>query len=191
MTVLDVDDVWERTDLLDELHEAWIEQGWADAADGMNAVFLLASTHRLVVNRVEAVVRPLGLTFAGYALLAKLALSPEETISIAHLADILQVHPTSVSSTLARLESARLVERRPHPVDRRKILVRITSSGRARAAKTTDLLNATVFSWLPVAEHDLARIWAVLRSLRANAGDFAGVDARTRPPVERRQPRGA
>ena len=45
----------------------------------------------------------------------------------------LQVHPASVTNVVDRLEAAGLVRRRPHPNDRRAMLVAITDEGRAVA----------------------------------------------------------
>ncbi len=51
----------------------------------------------------------------------------------------LQVHPTSVTNTVDRLEAAQLVKRVPHPSDRRATLIEITDAGRELAARVGDL----------------------------------------------------
>jgi len=52
------------------------------------------------------------------------------------IAEFERVRPPSVTRTLAALEALGLVERSPHPDDRRQVLVRLTASGR-EAVETT------------------------------------------------------
>ena len=55
----------------------------------------------------------------------------------------LQVHPTSVTSIVRRLEAAGLVERKAHPEDGRAVLAEITDAGRALVeVATRDLVDA-------------------------------------------------
>ena len=49
--------------------EQWVEQGWGAAADGMAAITSLMRAHQIVLARVEATLRPLGVTFARYEVL--------------------------------------------------------------------------------------------------------------------------
>jgi DNA-binding MarR family transcriptional regulator len=166
-------------DILEELHQGWVDRGWLEAADGMSTVFQLAHVHRLVVGRTEAVLRPMGLSFAGYELLMKLSLAGGDPIAVTQLGEMLQVHPTSVSSVLGRLESARLVIRVEAPQDRRKVLIGITRKGRSVAAEATAQLNRVVFERLPLTAVESEQLWLLLRNLRVNAGDFnAGVSRR-------------
>ena len=85
---------------------------------------------------------------------------------------LLQVHPTSVTSAVDRLESQGFVERLPHPTDRRAVLASITEAGRARVLAATTALNGQVFEQLGITEHQISQLRTVLRALRANAGDF-------------------
>jgi DNA-binding MarR family transcriptional regulator len=43
-----------------------------------------------------------------------------------------RVRPQSMAQTLAELEAAGLIERRPDPVDRRRVLIELTTLGRER-----------------------------------------------------------
>jgi DNA-binding MarR family transcriptional regulator len=82
----------------------------------------------------------------------------------------LQVHPTSVTNAVDRLEMAGLVVRKPHPSDRRATLIEITDRGRLVAEQATDALNERVFGDIGVADPD--GLVGILRELRAGAGDF-------------------
>jgi DNA-binding MarR family transcriptional regulator len=84
----------------------------------------------------------------------------------------LQVHPTSVTSIVDRLEAAGHVVRRRHPEDGRAVLAEITDSGRAVVeAATADLVSAR-FALGAVPAEDLRRLSELLRPVRQAAGDF-------------------
>jgi DNA-binding MarR family transcriptional regulator len=84
----------------------------------------------------------------------------------------LQVHPTSITSIVQRLESDGLVGRRPHPDDGRAILAEITDSGRALVeVATADLVGAD-FALGSLSDDELARLSELLRPVRRAAGDY-------------------
>jgi DNA-binding MarR family transcriptional regulator len=84
----------------------------------------------------------------------------------------LQVHPTSVTSIVRRLEAAGLVRRRPHPDDRRTVLAEITDAGRAVVEAATADLVADDFALGALDEDDLRALSALLAPVRRDAGDF-------------------
>lgn len=159
-------------DPVEEAHRQWVAHGWADAADGMAAVTSVMRAHQLLLGRIDEELRPLGLTFARYELLMLLTFSRAGALPLAKLGARLQVHPTSVTSAVDRLEAQGFVQRRPHPTDRRATLAQITDSGREVAAAATERLNARVFADVGVPDEDLGRLVGVLRGLRERAGDF-------------------
>jgi DNA-binding MarR family transcriptional regulator len=159
-------------DPIDEAARQWRERGWADAADGMAAVTSLMRAQAIVLARVEDVLRPLSLTFARYELLMLLSFTRTGALPMAKAGARLQVHPTSVTNAAARLESAGLVARRPHPEDGRAVLVEITPEGRKLAAEATSRLNREVFASPGLSKTKLRTLVDVLRELRVEAGDF-------------------
>lgn len=84
----------------------------------------------------------------------------------------LQVHPTSVTNAVDRLQSAGLVQRKPHPTDRRATLVEITPAGRALADRATALLNEQVFMSPGLSRQDTETLVELLARFRQGAGDF-------------------
>jgi DNA-binding MarR family transcriptional regulator len=160
---------------LDPIGEAarhWREHGWAEAADGMAAVTSIMRAQAIVLARVEDVLRPLELTFARYELLMLLSFSGRGAMPMTKASVRLQVHPTSITNAAARLEGAGLVVRRPHPTDRRTVLVEITDAGRTLAAEATKRLNDRVFTNPGLSESSIRTLIEVLRELRVEAGDF-------------------
>jgi DNA-binding MarR family transcriptional regulator len=159
-------------DPIDEAARHWREHGWAGAADGMAAVTSIMRAQAIVLARVEDVLRPLELTFARYELLMLLSFSSRGAMPMTKASVRLQVHPTSITNAAARLEGAGLVVRRPHPTDRRTVLVEITDAGRAVAAEATERLNDRVFANPGLSEQSIKTLIEVLRELRVEAGDF-------------------
>ncbi len=145
--------------------------GWADATPGMLAVTSIMRAQAIVQARVDAVLRPLGLTFARYELLQLLSFTREGSLPMTRAGALLQVHPASVTNAAQRLEAAELVVRRPSPSDGRVVVVSITDEGRRVAAKATDALNAEVFTRPGLAPDRVQDLVDVLRELRADAGD--------------------
>jgi MarR family transcriptional regulator, transcriptional regulator for hemolysin len=78
---------------------------------------LLIDTGRLLRKRFEQNVRGTGLTRAQWQLLREIYL--KEGLNQGALAELLEVEPITVGRLVDRLEQAGLIERRPHPTDRR------------------------------------------------------------------------
>ncbi len=138
----------------------------------MAAVTSLMRAQQLVLSRVEAVLKPLGVSFARYEVLMLLALSRRGTLPMSTISARLQVHQTSVTNAVDRLEAAGLVRRLPHPSDRRTTLIEITPAGRDLAENATSLLNRDVFSQPGLSGRDTTTLVGILGRLRRNAGDF-------------------
>ncbi len=160
------------TDPIGEAHRLWLKHGWADAADGMAAVTSLVRAQQILMQRIDVVLRPLNLTFARYEILMLLGFSRTGALPMTRMGSLLQVHPTSVTSAVDRLEAQGFVARLPHPTDRRAVLASVTDAGRSQAATATTALNAQVFANLGITDNQVDQLRGVLRSLRANAGDF-------------------
>jgi DNA-binding MarR family transcriptional regulator len=160
-------------DPIDEARRQWVERGWSDAADGMAAVTSLMRGQQLMLGRVDRSLRPLGLTFARYEVLMLLMFSSRGSLPLSVVGNRLQVHPTSVTSAVDRLEAQGLVRRSPHPRDRRAVLAELTDDGRALAERASSLLNAEVFARLGLDAADTATLVGIVRKMRRAAGDFA------------------
>ncbi|HKZ14535.1 MAG TPA: MarR family transcriptional regulator [Solirubrobacterales bacterium] len=59
-------------------------------------------------------------------------LDREGSASVSELAQALRVRPQSMAQTIGDLEAEGMVQRSPHPNDRRRALVSLTPAGRAR-----------------------------------------------------------
>ena len=138
----------------------------------MAAITSLMRAQQIATARVEAILKKFGITFSRYELLMLLQFSSRGTLPMSVISSRLQVHATSVTNTVDRLEEAQLVARLPHPSDRRATLVEITVAGRALANKATKELNEGVFSEPGLSPEDVSILIRILTAYRKTAGDF-------------------
>ena len=150
----------------------WAEYGWEDAADGMAAVTSVMRAQQVYQARVDDVLKPFQLTFARYELLMLLHFSSRGSMPVKKASERLQVHPTSITNAVDRLEAAGLVERQPHPTDGRSSLIKATDEGRRLALKATAALNAEVFGRPGLTPKQVGTLVQVLEALRRDAGDL-------------------
>ena len=158
-------------DPIREAHRQWTRHGWADAADGMAMVTSLVRVQQLLMERIEGVLRPLGLTFARYEVLRLLSFTRAGALPMTRLGSLLQVHPTSVTSAVDRLEKQGYVERSRSETDRRVVHASITVTGRDVVDRATAGLNSEVFERPGLPGDDVARLTTLLGALRAAGGD--------------------
>ncbi|WGL53082.1 MarR family transcriptional regulator [Nocardioides sp. BP30] len=162
------------SDPISEARRQWIAHGWADAADGMALVTSVVRVHQLLMERIDAVLRPLDLSFARYEVLQLLAFTRHGQLPMTKLGSLLQVHPTSVTSAVDRLERQGWVVRSRGEQDRRIVLAAITDAGREVVARATAGLNGDVFGEPGVTGAQVGELTRHLTALRAAAGDPVG-----------------
>ena len=138
----------------------------------MAAVTSIMRAQQILIAELDARLRPYGVTFSRYEALVLLSYSREGSLPLSKIGERLQVHATSVTNVIDRLEAAGLVRREPNPRDGRGTLAVITSDGREVVVKATAELNAARFGLAALDSADLTRVFSVLRRLRVDAGDF-------------------
>ena len=84
----------------------------------------------------------------------------------------LQLHPTSVTNIVDRLQADGLVRRVPHPTDRRATLVEITEAGAALREKATESVTSIEFGLVGLAPEQETQLTELLGQVRRAAGDF-------------------
>jgi DNA-binding MarR family transcriptional regulator len=138
----------------------------------MHAVTSLMRVQQVVIGRLDALLRPHGLTFARYEALVLLTFSSRGSLPLGKMGERLQVHPTSVTSIVRRLEAADLVVRLPHPDDGRTVLAAITPAGRELVETATADLVGADFGLGALTEEQLRDLSGLLAPVRRAAGDF-------------------
>ncbi|MEE1620343.1 MarR family winged helix-turn-helix transcriptional regulator [Zafaria sp. Z1313] len=160
-------------DPIAEAKRQWIEHGWEDAADGMVAIASIMRTQQLMLARVEAALKEFGLSFARYELLRLLSFTRDGALPMASASARLQVHPTSTTNTVDRLERDGLARRDAHPTDGRATLVVVTERGRDVVTQATQRLNEHVFGDPGIPSGELGQLVRILAGFRRRSGDFA------------------
>ena len=113
-------------------------------------------------DRKVAVSEALGLSFARVRALRRLAVQPH---TLRALAERLAADPPYVTLMVDDLEQRGLVQRTPHPDDRRAKLVQLTDAGRAAAARADAILDEPPSALRDVSAKDLAALLRVLERL--------------------------
>lgn len=162
----------QKRDPIATARDNWERAGWGDVSQGMMAVTSVMRAHQILLARVETALRPYDLSFSRFELLRLLAFSRTGALPITKASDRLQVHVTSVTHAIRRLEADGLVERIPHPTDGRTTLVRITELGRSTVEDATVTLNEQVFADIGMAAEESRALVSSIETLRRTAGDF-------------------
>ncbi|HMG43796.1 MAG TPA: MarR family transcriptional regulator [Acidimicrobiales bacterium] len=158
-------------DAIAEARRQWESHGWKGAS-AMATVTSIMRAQQIVLARVDAVLRPLDLTFARYEALVLLFFSRNGSLPMGKMGSRLMLHPTSVTNIIDRLEDQGLVRRASHPTDRRTTLAEITDEGRKVVEAATEATSEISLGMGNLTDGDLDRITDLLRHLRVDAGDF-------------------
>ena len=109
----------------------------------------LVATSELLLNNLTSLLRPLDVTPASGLVLSMLADS-EDPLPPHEIAERLIVSRATVTGLVDSLERRRLVERRPHPTDRRMLLVEITERGREAVHELRPIVHRHHRIWFDV-----------------------------------------
>jgi DNA-binding MarR family transcriptional regulator len=159
-------------DPIAEAARQWRKHWGAATAPPMSAVTSVMRAHQILLARLNEALTPHGLTFPRYEALMLLFYSRTGSLPLGKIGVRLQVHQTSVTQLIDGLEKAGLVERSPHPTDRRTTLATITDRGREVAEAATHNLNDMRFGTEPLKRAELEDLTRVLERFRREVGDF-------------------
>ena len=112
------------------------------------------------------------LTFARYQVLG--LLRPGKRLPLGQVGAGLWITPSTVTSSVDRLEAAGLIRRLPHPGDGRTVLAEITAKGRRVFDKAVDELNGNLFSTIPLSQQELNQLVGLMNKIRSGVGDTIG-----------------
>ena len=162
-------------DPIERAGQLW-ERNWPDETPdvyaAMRAVTSIMRAHQILIAQLDSMLRPYGITFSRYEALVLLMYSRNGSLPLSKIGERLQVHATSVTNVIDRLEAAGLVRREPNPQDGRGTLAVLTDEGRAVARKATADLNSARFGMGALGGEELQAVYDVLRRLRSAAGDY-------------------
>jgi DNA-binding MarR family transcriptional regulator len=138
----------------------------------MAAVTSVMRVQQILLSAVDGALRPHGLTFARYEALVLLTFSRSGRLPMRVMGDRLQLHPTSVTNIVDRLQADGLVRRIPHPTDRRATLVELTGSGSDLLDSATKSVTAIDFGLTGLTPEQEIELTDLLGQVRRAAGDF-------------------
>jgi DNA-binding MarR family transcriptional regulator len=159
--------------------ELWDER--IGPARTMAAVTSVMRVQQILLSAVDGALRPHGLTFARYEALVLLTFSRTGRLPMRVMGERLQLHPTSVTNIVDRLQADGLVRRIPHPTDRRATLVEITEAGSALQEAATKSVTAIDFGMSGLTPAEESQLTTLLARVRRAAGDFEEREAQPRP----------
>ncbi|GGP46560.1 MarR family winged helix-turn-helix transcriptional regulator [Saccharothrix coeruleofusca] len=142
------------------------------SSTAMAAVTSVMRVQQIIQSAVDAALKPHGLTFARFEALVLLTFSRTGSLPMRVMGERLQLHPTSVTNIVDRLEGDGLVRRTPHPTDRRTTLVEITEAGRERREAATEAVTAVEFGLRGLTERQTEQLTDLLAKVRRAVGDF-------------------
>ncbi len=158
-------------DPVEEAVAQWRVHGW-DGGERLRAALSIIRVEELIRAASTEVLRPLELSYARHELLSLLYFSARGELPLGKLSERLMVHPASVTTTVDGLVKLGLVERVPHPTDRRATLARITADGRQRIEASTPELVERRFGLEALSEDEARTLTELLRKVREHRGDF-------------------
>ena len=158
------------TDPVDWAKHYWEQQGLDGDEQRFLALTSLLRYQRIVADTVDSQLKMHGLNMTDYLLLMTLQLSETGTRLISSLARNLLVHATTATLATDRLEQRELLQRSPHPTDRRATCVSITDLGREIANEATKALTGIDFGMSGPLD-ELARLRSALTVMRRATGD--------------------
>lgn len=160
------------TDLIAEARRQWELRWGSGPASPMAAVTSIMRVEQVLMAELNELLKPFDLTFPRYEALMLLSFSKRGELPLGKVGERLQVHRTSVTNTVDRLEASGYVRRKPHPDDRRTTLAEITPAGRRTAKRATAVLNGAEFALRGLSRTETQELTELLRKVRAAAGDF-------------------
>lgn len=160
-------------DLIAEARRQWERRWGGGPAVPMAAVTSIMRVEQVLMAELNELLKPFDLTFPRYEALMLLSFSQHGELPLGKVGERLQVHRTSVTNTIDRLEGSGYVRRKPHPEDRRTTLAEITPAGRRIAKRATSVLNDAHFALRGLNRVETQALTKLLRQVRGAAGDFA------------------
>jgi MarR family transcriptional regulator for hemolysin len=129
--------------------------------------FLLHDVARLLKKRFEQNSSGSGLTRSRWQVLAYLA--QNEGINQTGLAELLEIEPITLGRIVDKLETMGLIERHPHPTDRRTWLLHLMPAARPKLEQVRQLGDVTRREALAgVSDDDRQRLLKTLEAMKAN-----------------------
>lgn len=134
--------------------------GWLEPSM-VEVITAVVRVYRILLLQADKALRPLGITFARFEILA-LLYNTSNPWSLGKVGEFLAVHATSITSAVDKLEVDGMVQRVAHASDRRTTLLELTPNGRTVVRQGTAALS-NIAALAGVTPHDITELSALLR----------------------------
>jgi DNA-binding MarR family transcriptional regulator len=170
---------------------AWTIKYWEDEGIPETSTMLLFSSlaraYQTWLDEVEGILKPLGLGFTRYMALLALMTNEDRALPLNQVSSLILVHPTTITVIIDQLEKSGLVERLPHPTDRRVRLAALTDAGAEAIEIASRELGERNFGMQPLNKRKLESTVKFLTEIRELAGDAVEVGEEAPLKASRRQ----
>jgi MarR family transcriptional regulator for hemolysin len=134
--------------------------------------FLIQDVARLLRREMDQKAQKLGLTSAQWRILAHVSrceLLNQEPLNQASLAELLDMEPITLSRHIDRIQAAGLIERRPHPSDRRAHQLFLTDSARPLVTSFRAVgQEVLALALAGVSEEEIQQLITLIARIRTN-----------------------
>lgn len=135
-------------------------------------IFLMHDVSRLVRRQMDQHAQALGLTSAQWRILASVAKAEflnQDPLSQANLAEQMDMEPITLSRHVDRMEESGLIERRPHPSDRRAYRLFLTDAARPLVERFRTMSSGVLDgAFAGITAKEIGIVTDVLTRVRAN-----------------------
>jgi DNA-binding MarR family transcriptional regulator len=133
--------------------------------------YLLGSV--MMLDRIDADLRPFGLDRAEYEILVMLSETDGQRLRMSELADAVHHSRSRLTHTISRMEKANLVRRTDCPTDRRGVWAELTAEGfeLIREAAPTHVETVRKYFVEVMSEEDYAAVGRALSAVVAACGE--------------------
>jgi DNA-binding MarR family transcriptional regulator len=143
----------------------WRRSGW-DVGPHFTAAVSVYRAAEVIRRSNDLALGRHHLTQSRHEALATLFFARQGQLPMGKLSAVLDLHPTSISSTVATLHRLGLVQRVDDPVDRRTTLAMITAKGRRAIEESNDVMVSNSFGLGALSANQAVRLARLLRAVR-------------------------
>jgi DNA-binding MarR family transcriptional regulator len=159
------------------------DPGLPALGDALDFLRLIWAVDHALQRRSKSMTAALGITGPQRLLIRIIGRFP--SVNARQLADILHLHPSSLTALLKRLEVRGLIRRRPDGRDRRRLLLGLTRKGQALNGEMSGTIEAAVQLMLDtVSKRDVEGARVALGVLARTLGGEHAVQRRNRRGLE-------
>jgi len=150
-------------------------------SDEFAAAVAILGAERIIASRMIAILGKYSLTMADWSVMTTLKFAETEELPLGKIADVLDVHATTVTNAVDRLEKRGWVRRDPHAFDRRTIRAVLTEKGSKHVAEVQEALAEAKFGLTALAATERRDLAALLIKI---IGDYRETTGVVRPRIK-------